>query len=262
MEDKPQLMNLLKRCLTKRILKKHPISYCIWHDATKPLPLVQLLSNKERTRLRLLTSLFLAKKRFNGAHGLIVTNEISLTIATQACLLILHLGIDSYDGWKEIIVYPGPFLVQHKEADDTGVVHNNAHGVSGESWSRGPVILSWQDVEHDSYQIHSGHHVVIHEFAHKLDMQTGWANGLPPLHPDMTIEKWNQVLTDAWEALQDTLSQRRHSYINAYAAVSPAEFFAVISEYFFTAPTILKHHAPAVFQQLQAYYRQHPANPT
>ena len=255
-------MNILQRYWTRRILRNHPIPFSLWHRVTRHLPLIQHRNNREKTRLRLLTTLFLHKKVFSGVRGLEVNDEIRITIAAQACLEILYLGLNAFDGWLEIVVYPGAFIVQRDTADANGIIHNEARGLSGESWQQGPVILSWNDIKHNSHHLHPGHHVVIHEFAHKLDMQSGRANGMPPLHPDMPVEKWSQALSDAYQELRYRLSQHQPGYINSYAATNPAEFFAVLCEYFFTSPYILQQHCPAVFQQLKSYFRQDPSTST
>lgn len=249
-------MNFIKKYFTRRILHIHAISFNDWHDTTVQLPLFQNLSNKEKVKLRKLSTLFLYKKNIVGAKDFKITKAMQITIAAQACLQILNLGIDAFDGWVEIIVYPGAFKVNREITSTNGLVHHENNTLSGEAWDRGPLILSWDDVEHESYNLLPGNNVVIHEFAHKLDMLNGRANGMPPLHPNMPIEQWSQTLSQAYELLNNKLDNFQHSYINPYASTNPAEFFAVISEYFFTAPDILFQYCPAVYEQLKHYYRQ------
>jgi Mlc titration factor MtfA (ptsG expression regulator) len=179
-----------------------------------------------------------------------------IAIAAQACLLILNLDIDYFDNWAEVIVYPGAFRVNHEQRDANGLVHNEASILSGESWLRGPVILSWEDVERDSYHAHTGRNVVLHEFAHKLDGRNGVANGLPPLRHGMKQNDWSAALSASYEALCKQVETGHTTLINAYAATNPAEFFAVVSEYFFTAPDMLEKCCPAVHGQLMMFYRQ------
>ncbi len=241
-----------------RILKKHPIPDAAWRAASARLPLLEGLSAAEHARLRTWTTLFLHAKAFSPVQGLELDLEHRLTIAIQACLLILELDFDYFDGWVEIVVYPQSFLVMREVPDASGIVDSRHDLLSGEAWSHGPVILSWEDVRHDSYRLHPGHNVVIHEFAHKLDMLNGRANGMPPLHPDMAIPEWTESLSRAYASLTHALEHRRRPWINAYAATNPAEFFAVLSEYFFTAPEQLKHHEPAVYEQFVRFYRQNP----
>jgi Mlc titration factor MtfA (ptsG expression regulator) len=246
-------MNWLTRFKTYRILKKHGLPDHEWHQVTQNLPLLNLLSPAEKTRLRVLSTLLIYHKTFTGVQGLEMTLAKKITIAAQACIEILQLGIDSFDGWQEVIVYPGAFKVERETRDEFGLIHNSDNALSGEAWMRGPVILSWDDIERDSYTRHKGHHVILHEFAHKLDMLNGRANGMPPLHPDMTISEWTDSLSRAYEKLSHRV-ETHHAKINAYAATNPAEFFAVMCEYFFTAPELLIEHYPKVYQQLKTYF--------
>ena len=240
-----------------RALRKGPLTDRLWRRLRKELPLLRPLEVKEAVRLRELTALFLEEKQFNGVQGMVLDERMKAIIASQACLMILELGLESYAGWTEIIVYPETFRVQRSVADESGVVHEQDSTLSGESWERGPLILSWNEVERDSLQLHKGRNVVIHEFAHKLDALNGRANGMPPLHPDMPLEAWTQALSQAYERLQRQV-EHGHACINPYAATAPAEFFAVVSEYFFTAPEQLEEHCGKVYGQLRAYYRQDP----
>ena len=252
-------MNILKRYFTRKTLKQHAIPFAIWHQVIKQIPILATLTNKDKTRLRLLTTLFLHKKSFTGARGLTITLDMKIMVAAQACLEILYLGLDSFDGWIEIIIYPAAFVVKRDVTDENGLVHQTqADGLSGESWGRGPLILSWEDVQRDSQCLHPGHNVVIHEFAHKLDMLTGRTNGLPPLHPEMPIQEWADTLNEAYTTLINRIDHHQQSYFNHYAATNPAEFFAVICEYFFTTPQTLKTHRPKVYQQLKSYFKQDP----
>lgn len=251
-------MHFFPRHHRLRILKRHPIPDEPWLSVTRRLPLLQGLTATKRARLRELTTLFLHDKTFNGVQGLVLSDEMRLVIAAQACLPILELGPDTYAGWVEIVVYPGAFRVTREVMDEFGIVHQQAAGLSGEAWGTGPVILAWEEVERESFHLHKGHHVVVHEFAHKLDLLNGRANGLPPLHPDMPIEAWSHALGEAYQRLVEKVERHHHTAINPYAATNPAEFFAVICEYFFTAPEILQRHVPAVYEQLKRYFRQDP----
>ena len=178
-----------------------------------------------------------------------------VTIAAQACLLVLNLGLDYYKDWSEIIVYPGAFLAPHRERDEAGVVSEGMRGLSGESWGRGPAILSWADIEHSRV---GGSNVVLHEFAHKLDFLDGAANGIPPLHSDVIRERWTEDFTKAYDDLHQQLECHRHPAIDPYAAESPAEFFAVVTEVFFQDPRRLHAHYPAVYDEMRRFYRQDP----
>jgi len=249
---------ILNKYRTRYILKHYPIPQDLWIDTIGKLSLVSGVSSSDLSRLRDVTTLFLYNKRFTGALGLQTTPEMRLIIAVQACLLILNLKQEDYSGWVEIIIYPAAFRVIRDRTDSTGVVHSEDKALSGESWSNGPVILSWLDIIEDIRSNTPGCNVVIHEFAHKLDMQNGVANGMPPLHANMNREDWTKALSAAYGFLNQQLKIGNQSTVNAYAATDPAEFFAVVSEYFFTAPNLLYEHCPQVYVQLKQYYRQDP----
>ncbi|MGV6858792.1 MAG: M90 family metallopeptidase [bacterium] len=248
-------MNWIKRWLLRRGLIRDPLTQAVW---VRTLQRARLLSHLDQTQiknLRALTSQLLLEKTFSAVQGLELSEEIKAVIATQACVPILNIGLDAYDGWIEIIVYPGSFHVSQEQVDESGVVTEATHLLSGESWGRGPLILSWEDVLRDTDTPRPGHNVVIHEFAHKLDMLNGRANGMPPLHPDMPIEAWTEALSTAYARLQHRLEHHHHTDINPYAGTNPAEFFAVLSEYFFTAPWVILEDCPPVYHQLKTYYR-------
>ena len=183
-----------------------------------------------------------------------VTTSMKITVAAQACLLILNLGVEYFAGWGEVILYPGAFCVSRSEMDPNGLVRNRASVLTGESWLRGPVILSWEDVKRDTYQNYPGHNVVVHEFAHKLDSLNGVMNGMPSLTRGMRRKDWAEALSGAYDVLCLQVAKGNSTFINAYAATNPAEFFAVVSEYFFTAPDILKNCCPGVHKQLMFFY--------
>ncbi len=251
------LLSRLRRYRTARTLRRHGLPDHLWRRLRRELYLLHNLSVRHAVRLRERTTLLLHEKAIHGVQGLEMSLEMKAVIATQAALLILELDESSFDGWTELIVYPGAFRVRRTVTDEFGISHEQASHLSGESWQNGPMVLSWEDVKRDSYQRHPGSHVVIHEFAHKLDALNGRVNGMPPLHPEMPIEKWSRTLGQAYERLLRQL-ERGQECINPYAATNPAEFFAVLSEYFFTAPHTLKHHCEDAYLQLRAYYRQDP----
>lgn len=240
-----------------RTLRRHPIPLEDWRRLMREADIFRGLSSVERAHLRRLSTLFLHRKAFSGAQGLKLTTDMLLAVTAQACLLILKLELDYYDGWVEVILYPGPFKVSRDETEDGVVSHDGQH-LAGESWQRGPVVLSWATAATDMARPRSGHNVVVHEFAHKLDSLDGSANGIPPLHSGMIREQWTQVFTEAFDVLRSQLEQHRPHAIDAYAATAPEEFFAVCSEVFFTAPATLQQHFPAVHEQLVLFYRQDP----
>ena len=252
-------MNIFKRAWIRYILKRYAIKNDLWVSVTEDLRLLQRMSLEEKARLRELSTLFLHQKTIIGVE-IQVTEEMRIIVAAQACLPILNLGIELLAGWSDIIIYPDAFRVSRDEMDEYGIVHHNERILSGEAWSRGPVILSWDDVEQDLQALHPGNNVIIHEIAHKLDMINGQANGMPPLHVGMPIAQWTAALSAAYERLNQRLEHHHRVCVNPYAATSPAEFFAVFSEYFFCAPDILHTHFANVYEQLRLYYRQDPVS--
>lgn len=217
------------------------------------------LTAVERAHLRELTTLFLRCKSFSGAQGLSLSEGMKLAVAAQACLPILKLDLSYYDGWIEVLIYPGAFRVERDVTDATGVVSREERALGGESWLQGPVILAWDTVASDLGTPRLGHNLVVHEFAHKLDMLNGRANGMPPLHAGMRRERWTQAFSAAFERLQHQVAHHHAPALDPYAATAPAEFFAVSSEYFFTAPAVLRHEYPDVYGELARFYRQNPA---
>ena len=251
-------MNRLRRWWHRYVVQRHRIPTPLWESALSQLGILAALNDVERERLHDLASRFLRVKAIVGAHGLEMTDEMRVTIATQASLPILNLGLDYYTGWYEVIVYPGGFLVDSEEYDDAGVVHRHVHELDGEAWEAGPVILSWQDARPGAHPHGEGSNVVLHEFAHKLDMLNGAANGMPPLHADMSRPDWTETFSSAYRDLNDALDDDRPTEIDPYAAESPGEFFAVLTELFFEAPRRLIDVYPRVYEQLRLFYRQDP----
>jgi len=238
----------------RRVLNRARLSAALWQQTLADLPLLHGLNNAERQRLRELTILLLHEKSFEAVGGLVLTESMRLTLAALACLPVLNLDLDYYSGWASVIVYPDCFLVRHEYLDSAGVEHAGQRVLAGEAWERGPLIVSWADVE----RAHAGSNVVIHECAHKLDMANGPANGFPPLHPGMDRTAWARDFTAAFNDLNEHLASGWGIPLDPYAATSPAEFFAVLSETFFTAPARLDAAYPAVYRHLKAFYRQDP----
>jgi hypothetical protein len=246
-------MGWLKNWRRRRTLARHRIDGALWRAVLAQLPFLRGLSSDEARRLRELAVLFLAEKQFSGARGFQVSDAMRVSIAVQACLPILELGIERYDGWSEVIVYPGDFRVPVAETDDQGVVHEFHDERAGESWPGGPVVLSWDAAAHATDMS-----VVIHEFAHKLDMANGAADGMPALHADMDRRAWAHAFRVAYEGFCDAVDRDRETWLDPYAAEAPAEFFAVVSEAFFEAPNEARRRYPDVYEQLRRFYRQDP----
>ncbi len=242
-------MGWLTEWRRRRVLRKHAIDEALWKRVTGGL---RFLPRSDK--LKRLTLLFLAEKQFAGAHGIEVTDDMRVAIAAQACLPILELGLDWYAGWHGIVVYPGDFRVRRREIDEDGVVHEWDDDLAGEAMPGGPVVISWDAAAHDPYM-----NVVIHEFAHKLDMVNGAADGRPPLHPGMDPRAWSAAFKEAYEGFCDALDRGRDTWLDPYAAEHPSEFFAVVSEAFFEDAAQTRRRYPEVYEQLRLFYRQDPA---
>ncbi|MEO8717962.1 MAG: M90 family metallopeptidase [Burkholderiales bacterium] len=247
-------MGWLKNWRRRRVLARLGIDEALWRAVMASLPFLRGLSPDEASRLRELALLFLAEKQITGAHGFALEDAMRLSIAVQACLPILALGFERYDGWSEVIVYAGDFRVPISETDEHGVVHEFNDERAGESWPGGPVVLSWDAAAHAPDM-----NVVIHEFAHKLDMANGAADGMPPLPADMDRQSWREAFRVAYGGFCDAVDRSRETWLDPYAAEAPAEFFAVVSEAFFEAPNETRRRYADVYEQLRQFYRQDPA---
>jgi Mlc titration factor MtfA (ptsG expression regulator) len=209
----------------------------------------------ELERLNALCAEFLARKRFSPTHDLELDERKCRLIAVQACLPVLQLGFDWLKGWREVIVYPGQFRVRRRDHDeDTAVVHEWDDELAGESWSHGPIVLSWADIEQDLADPFEGFNVVIHEIAHKLDGLDGALDGGPPLPGAQRRRRWAEVMQRAYDAHVAEVEAGRETVLDAYAAEAEDEFFAVLSEYYFTAPDVLAEHYAEAYGELRAFY--------
>jgi Mlc titration factor MtfA (ptsG expression regulator) len=261
------LFERLAQWRKQRVIAVTPLSDRMWQRACGALPFLDGLDADDLARLRGLAVLFLDAKQMAGAGGLELDDDIRLSIAIQACLPILNLGLEYYAGWVGIVVYPGEFVVPRSQYDEDGIVHEYDETIAGEAWEAGPVILSWEDVEIGAGETDTGYNVVIHEFAHKLDMLNGDVDGVPPLHKGMNRKAWQKALGAAYDdfcrevdACGDNDDALDELVIDPYAAEHPSEFFAVLSEAFFVIPRVVKREYPGVYQQFVQFYRQDPAS--
>ena len=214
----------------------------LWQQTLAQYP---FLVNADTSKLRGLTEQFLAQKQFSGAHGLVVTDEMAVAIAAQACLPVLHRGLKLYNDFKGIVVHPGAMLARRSVVDAAGVHHFYKEELVGEAMEGGPVTLSWQDVLASGEHVARGYNVVIHEFVHKIDMHSsagGTPNGCPPLPSRQAESDWQTAMQSAYDAFKEqvVIAERfggQPPWLDAYAATSPAEFFAVTSEAYFVNPT-------------------------
>lgn len=249
----------------------------LWRSTLAAYPFLAALPPSDADALKALAERFLAEKELDAAGGLVLENAARVSIAAQAALPILRLGIEYYRGWTGVLVYPDEFIIPRQVTDADGVVHAYDEEAAGEAWDGGPVILSWADAAPNDI---AGYNVVIHEFAHKIDLLSGDASGIPPLHRDVgcSVDAWTTVLIDSYddflasvEAAEasvprhvDPESETADRYfvhlpLDAYAATDPGEFFAVSSEAFFVHPWPLKTAYPAWYELLARFYRQDPS---
>ncbi len=219
------------------------------------VPMLARLPADLQIRLRRHILVFLAEKPFIGCQGQTITDEVRLTIAAKACLLLLGRPTsDYYPRLNEILVYPDAFVVTRERPVGAGVVQEQRQATAGESWARGQVILSWAHVVSDATDAASGRNVAVHEFAHQIDQDSGVADGCPWRPTEAMRARWNRVMDDAYQRLQTAPSD----VIDPYAATDRAEFFAVVSEVFFERPLDLAHEEPAVYGELAELYGVHP----
>jgi len=242
----------------RRRVRRRPFP-AAWREIVRwRVPYFRAMPADLQLQLKKHIQVFLAEKPFIGCAGLVVTEEMRVTIAAQACLLILNRRTDYFANLRQILVYPGAFIVDTVHADGTGVLQDQRRVLAGESWALGQVILSWQDTAEGADVPDDGRNVVIHEFAHQLDQENGLANGAPWLAGRRRRERWAQVLGDEFAALQQRVRAQEPSLFGDYGATDPAEFFAVASEVFFEQPQRLAAEHAALYRELSGFYRVNP----
>lgn len=254
-----RLADALRRRAEARALARRAIPDDLWKRTLVRYPFLQRRDPALAAELRRLTSLFLDRKEFSAAGGLVLRNDIVVAIAAQACLPVLRLGLDRYDDFVGIVVHPGAVVARRHATDETGVVHEYDETLAGEAMARGPVMLSWQDVRAAGQRGGgSAYNVVIHEFAHVLDLADGASNGAPRLPPDVPTDEWAAVMTAEFGRFVAQVDADETTVLDPYGAQGEDEFFAVASEAFFVAPGPLKEEHPALYALLARYYRQDP----
>jgi len=256
--------------------KSRTIPDHVWTQVLTNLPIVGHLADEDLVRLRALMTAFLAEKHISGAAGFEPDALSRASIAFQACLPALNLGLRAYADFVEVIVYPDQFVVPRRRTDEAGVVHEGLEVLAGEAMDGGPVVLSWADIAPGSHE--SGGNVTIHEFVHKIDLLDGEADGVPPLAAAKR-RAWMRVLEDTYEAFCDALEQAEERIprsvdpesaaadryyaalpLDPYAATDPSEFFAVSGEAFFVAPVRLRDAYPVWYRTLCDFFGQDPAS--
>ena len=250
----------LKRWRATRTLERRAIPDPLWQLTLARFPFLAWRSVADIAQLRDMATLFLAQKEFTGVHDLEIDDAMAVAIAAQACLPVLKLGLDWYDGLKGIVVHADVVVAQREFVDEAGVVHEYEEELSGEAMHGGPVMLSWSDVVEAGESALVGYIVVIHEFVHVLDMRDGLADGVPPLPDRAARDEWARVLTAEYDDFCDRVDAEEDTLLDPYAAEAPEEFFAVASEAFFVAPQDFRAEHPQMYELLRSFFRQDPAS--
>jgi len=249
-----------RRWREQRLLRRFAIPEPLWQALLVDYPFIARRSATDRTELRRLCSLFLARKRFHTSGGLQLTDAMALAVAAQACLPVLRLDLALYEGTVGIVLHPGEVLAPREEVDEHGVVHQWDEVLAGEAMPGGPLMLSWDAVQQADDPQQPVFNVVVHEFVHLLDLHHGGdANGLPEIDDPTLRQRWVRELPLAWDRFADRVAHREPSCIDPYGSAALDEFFAVAAEAFFVAPQELRNEDPSLYALLAAYFRQDPA---
>ena len=248
-----------RRRRAARTLQHRAIPDALWALTLARYPFIARRSEADRQGLRELATLFLADKEFAGMQGLEVDDGMAVAIAAQACLPILRLGLAQYDAFKGIVVHPDIVVARREVMDEDGIVHHYDEELAGEAMEGGPVMLTWRDVADAGDSAEWGYNVVVHEFAHVLDMRDGAADGVPLLADRAARERWLAVLVPEWDEFSVRVAVGEDTLIDPYGAEAIDEFFAVASELFFVDAATMRGEHPALYGLLAGYYRQDPA---
>ncbi len=253
------LMDLWRGHRERLAISRRAIPDVLWQVTLLRFPFLRGLDAEDEATLRKLTSLFLDRKEFSGAGGLEVTDEMAVAVAAQACLPILRLGLELYDGFVGIVMHPDEVVAAREFTDDDGIVHTYDETLTGEAMEGGPLMLAWPDVRDAGESAELGYNVVIHEFAHVLDMGDGLADGVPPLPSAAHRARWAEVMADEYDAFCERVDAGEDTVMDPYGAEAIEEFFAVASEAFFVSPVALRDEQPQLYTLLAGYYEQDPA---
>jgi hypothetical protein len=252
------LLALLYPGWRKRRVLGQPFPQAWLHHVHAALPYFPRLKPQEQQQLRDLIRLFLAEKTFYGCNGQQIDDEVRITIAAQACLLLLNRKTSVFPRLQHILVYPTAFVTDEEVHNEDGTVSDSSRELLGESWHYGKVILSWDDIVYGRDNPDDGENVVLHEFAHQLDAEYGFEDGVPELRRN-AVEDWSSVMTREFEALAEAADRAEDTLLDPYGATDPAEFFAVITETFFELPGELRAEHPELYAELRKFYCVEPA---
>ncbi|NGP87320.1 zinc-dependent peptidase [Fodinibius halophilus] len=249
-----------KKWRRKRLMKK-PLPDEWKQILHQQVPYVQHLPPELEQKLNGLINIFVKEKSFEGCAGLEITDEIRITVAAQACILLL--GIEDlssfYEGLRSVLIYPETYVARVKSNRNSFFVEEGYQRRHGEAWSRGHVVLAWNEVQNGASDIHDGRNLVFHEFAHQLDYDYGATNEIESTGDESTFLSWGWVVGKEYNKLLEAIRKNQHTLIDEYGATNLAEFFAVVTESFFEQPRALKKKHPELYRQLQQFYQQDPA---
>jgi len=249
----------LQRWRRNRTLERRPIPDPLWQLTLARFPFLSARSAADLEALRAMATLFLAEKEFTGARGLEVSDEMAVAIAAQACLPALKLGLQWLDRFVGIVVHEDAVVARREIEDEDGVVHAYDEELAGEAMSGGPVMLAWRDVDDAGASAADGYNLVVHEFAHVIDMRGGITAGLETVDPQSERGAWLHALAEEYERFADAIERDEETFLDPYGAEALEEFFAVAAEAFFVAPSEFKTEQPRVYELLKEFFQQDPA---
>lgn len=256
------ILKALRSWREQRAVERHAIPDALWQLTLLRYPFLARRSEDDLAELRRLCSLFLSTKEFHGVDGFEVTDEVAVAVAAQACLPVLRLGLSWYDSFVGIVMHAGEVVAQRRYEDEDGIVHEYDEELAGEAMEGGPLMLAWQAIAVSNDPAEFGkdevYNVVIHEFAHVIDMRDGEADGVPPLDA-AERERWIGVIDAEWEKFCERIDAGEETLIDPYGAEAVEEFFAVAAEAFFVAPEAMRAEEPAMYGLLAGFFRQDPA---
>lgn len=256
------ILKAIKDWREQRAVERHAIPNALWQLTLLRYPFLAQRSADDLAELRRLCSLFLSTKEFHGVDGFEVTDEVAVAVAAQACLPVLRLGLSWYDGFVGIVMHAGEVVAQRRFEDEDGIVHEYDEELAGEAMEGGPLMLAWQAIAVSNDPAEFGKdevfNVVIHEFAHVIDMRDGEADGVPPLD-SAERERWIAVIDAEWEKFCERIDAGEETLIDPYGGEAVEEFFAVAVEAFFVAPAAMRAEEPAMYELLAGFFKQDPA---
>lgn len=243
----------------ERALQRRAIPDRLWRLTISRYPFLARLGDADRTELRRLSALFLDRKEFAGAQGFVVTDEVAVAVAAQACLPVLRLGLELYDSFVGIVIHPDEVVARREVMDADGVVHAYDEHLTGEAMDGGPMMLSWRHVAASGKTAEEGYNVVIHEFVHVIDMLDGAANGIPPIDERGARERWASLIATEYDAFCRRIDSDDATLLDPYGAEAVEEFFAVAAEAFFVVPVAMRAEHPALYAAFAGWFCQDPA---